>query len=261
MRKKVYRVQGTGNGKWQLPMARKRGKVCFRQWECVHAENPNPSRSFLFEWKKGSLRKEGPAKGISLPNKEFEGSWKTRKDKGRPRETKKDKEGDSAYIFLQIKESYCPFLSAKYNNELPMRWNLQNLHSGYNGPRAVNWKTNKWGNLGETREFHYQRKNSKDHERQGKTKADLGRQRRTKKATPLISFCKSRNRIALSCQRNTTMSYQCDETYKICIPDTMGREQSTGKPTNGEIWEKRGNFITKEKIRRITKDKERQRQT
>merc|ERR1712042_333409 len=55
----------------------------------------------------------------------------------------------------------------------------------------------------------YQRKNSKDHERQGKTKADLGRQRRTKKATQFISFCKSRtDRIALSCQRNTTMSYQ-----------------------------------------------------
>merc|ERR1719290_806586 len=54
-----------------------------------------------------------------LPKKKFEGSRKTRKDKGRPRKTKKDKEGDSAYIFLQIKESYCPFLSAKYNNELP----------------------------------------------------------------------------------------------------------------------------------------------
>jgi len=83
--------------------------------------------AFRIQWAESSqlenqqMGKSGRNEGISLPKKKFEGSRKTRKDKGRPRKTKKDKEGDSAYIFLQIKESYCPFLSAKYNNELPMR--------------------------------------------------------------------------------------------------------------------------------------------
>merc|ERR1719187_3007995 len=43
----------------------------------------------------------------------------------------------------------------------------------------------------------------------------------------------------------------------------MGREQSTGKPTNGEIWEKRGNYQRKkfEGSRKTRKDKGKPRKT